>query len=415
VAEALIRLGVVGLGRAFMLMLPTLARDPRIRMVAAADPRPEARARFEADFDARGYETMEALCTHPGLDAVYIASPHQFHVEQVRIAAAAGKHVLVEKPMALAVEDCLTMVAAARQGGVHLLVGHSHSFDSPYLRTRAMIRSGQFGAVRMVTALNFTDYLYRPRRPEELDTTQGGGAIFSQAPHQVEVVRLLAGRPARAIRAAASVWDPARGTEGAYNALLDFGEGLSATLTYNGHGHFDTDEFQDWTGEMGTPRDPAAYGAARAALRRIASPAEESALKEQRAYGRGSGAAEARRGPPPPAFNHFGLVIASCEKADLRPTARGVLVYGDDERRFEPLPPPDIPRTEVIDELHAAVAHGVPPLHSGDWGLATAEICLALLESARSGRDVTLKHQGPAQTAMTHWEETYGHRILGAP
>ncbi|MFC7556954.1 hypothetical protein ACFQU7_39215 [Pseudoroseomonas wenyumeiae] len=59
--------------------------------------------------------------------------------------------------------------------------------------------------------------------------------------------------------------------------------------------------------------------------------------------------------------------------------------------------------------------HGVPPLHSGEWGLATAEICLALLESARSGRDVTLKHQGPAQTAMTQWEESYGHRILGAP
>ncbi|UFN51762.1 Gfo/Idh/MocA family oxidoreductase (plasmid) [Roseomonas sp. OT10] len=398
-AETPIRLGVAGLGRAFMLMLPTLARDPRIRMVAAADPRPEARARFEADFDARSYETVEALCADPELDAVYVATPHQYHVAHVRAATAMGKHVLVEKPMALAVEDCLAMVAAARQASVHLIVGHSHSFDAPYLRAREMIRSGRFGAVRMITALNFTDYLYRPRRPEELDTEQGGGAVFSQAPHQVEVVRLLAGRPARAIRASTSVWDPARGTEGAYNALLDFGKGLSATLTYNGHGHFDTDEFQEWTGEMGTQRDAVAYGGARAALRGIASPADEAALKEKRAYGVGSGAAEARAAPSPPAYNHFGLVIASCEKADLRPTARGVLVYGDDERWFEPLPPPDIPRSEVIDELHAAVVHGLPPLHNGEWGLATAEICLALLRSSRSGQDVMLKHQGPTQTA----------------
>lgn len=390
-----IRLGVAGLGRAFMLMLPTLARDARVEMVAAADPRPEARARFAADFGARTYEDVEALCADPGLDAVYVASPHQFHVAHVSAAAAAGRHVLVEKPMALTVADGLAMIAAARSAGVHLVVGHSHSFDAPYRQAREMIGSGEFGPVRMVTALNFTDYLYRPRRPEELDTAQGGGAIFSQAPHQVEVARLLAGRPARSIRAAATVWDRARGTEGAYNALLDFGDGLSATLTYNGHGHFDTDEFQDWIGEMGTQRDAAAYGTARAGLRGVA-PQDEAALKERRAYGRGSGAAEARAAPPPPAYNHFGLVIASCERADLRPTPRGVMVYGDDDRRFEALPPPDVPRAEVIDELHAAVFGGVAPLHDGAWGLATAEICLALLESARTGREVALRHQGAA-------------------
>lgn len=414
-ADRPIRLGVAGLGRAFMLMLPTLARDPRVRLVAAADPRPDARARFEADFGARSYNTVEELCAAPGLDAVYIATPHQYHVANVRAAAAAGKHVLVEKPMALAVEDCLAMVDAAHQAGVHLIVGHSHSFDAPYLRAREMIRSGRFGSVRMITALNFTDYLYRPRRAEELDTTQGGGAVFSQAPHQVEVVRMLAGRPARSIRASTSVWDPVRGTEGAYNALLDFGNGLSATLTYNGHGHFDTDEFQEWTSEMGIPRDPDAYGVARAALSRLASPAEEAALKARRGYGAGSSAAEACAAPPPPAYNHFGLVVVSCEKADLRPTARGVLVYDDDRRWFEALPPPEIPRSEVIDELYAAVLHGQPPLHSGEWGLATAEVCLALLRSAQSGQDVTLKYQGPAETATTHGTGTYDNQILEAP
>jgi phthalate 4,5-cis-dihydrodiol dehydrogenase len=394
VTDGRIRLGVAGLGRAFVLMLPTLARHPRVEMAACADPRPEARARFAEDFSARAYESVEALCADPGLDAIYISTPHQFHLAHVRAAAAAGKHVLVEKPMALSLEECEAMIDAARAARVHLIVGHSHSFDAPYLRVREMIRSGAYGAVRMITAVNFTDYLYRPRRPEELDTEQGGGAIFSQAPHQVEVVRLLAGRPARSIRAAASVWDPARGTEGAYNALLDFGEGLSATLTYNGHAHFDTDAFQDWISEMGTPRDPETYGTARAALRTVRSREDEAALKERRTYGRGLGAAEARRAPPPPAHNHFGLVIASCEGADLRPTPRGVMVYADDVRHFEELPPPAVARAEVIDELFAAISQGASPLHDGAWGMATTEICLALLESARSGRDVALRHQG---------------------
>ena len=293
-AEQPIRLGVAGLGRGFMLMLPTLARDPRLRLVACADPRPEARDCFTRDFEgARAYAEVAEMVADPAVQAVYVASPHQFHVEHVRLAAAAGRHILVEKPMALRLEDCLEMAGAARAAGVRLLVGPSHSYDASYLRAREMIRSGAYGRLRMITAMNFTDYLYRPRRPEELDTARGGGAVFSQAPHQVEIARLLAGRPARSVRATASVWDPARGTEGAYQAFLDFGDGLSASLTYSGHAHFDTDAWMGWIGETGQQRDPARYGEARAALRAVRNPAEETALKERRTYGRTATAAEA--------------------------------------------------------------------------------------------------------------------------
>lgn len=385
-----IRLGVAGLGRAFTLMLPTLAGDRRVALAAAADPRPEARARFAEDFGAPTFETVQAMCAAPGLDAVYVASPHQFHLAHVRAAAAAGLHALVEKPMALGIAEGQAMIAAARQSGTWLIIGHSHSFDAPYRRTRELIAGGAHGPVRMITALNFTDYLYRPRRPEELDTARGGGAIFSQAPHQIEVVRLLAGRPARSIRAVAGLWDQTRGTEGAYTALIDFGDGLGASLTYNGHGHFDSDAFQGWIGEMGQQRAPGSHGAALAALRGASTAAEELALKDRRAYG----ATPFRPEPPPPGYHHFGLVIASCERADLRPTPLGVMIHGEAEPRFEPLPPPVLPRAEVIDELHAAIRHGTPPLHDGAWGLATTELCLALLQSARSGQDVTLHHQG---------------------
>ncbi len=388
-----IRLGVAGLGRGFMLMLPTLSRHPLITLVAAADPRPEARAKFAVDFNARTYDSVDALCADPAVDAVYIATPHTFHVENVRSAARHGKHVMVEKPMALTLADCQAMIDAAAQARIHLLVGHSHSFDAPYLETRRLIAGGEFGPVRMITATNFTDFLYRPRRPEELDTAQGGGVVFSQGAHQIDIVRLLGGGLARSVRAATGRWDAKRGdakrpTEGAYNAFLDFEGGVSATLTYNGTAHFDTDEFCDWTGELGQPRDPTSYGTARAALRRIASPAEEAALKNTRAYGLAPMPDHA-----PSAHNHFGLVIASCERADLRPLPRGVMIYADDERRLHPLPPPAVPRTEVIDELHDAVVHDRPPLHSGAWGMATVEICLALLQSAQERREIALHHQ----------------------
>jgi len=98
-------------------------------------------------------------------------------------------------------------------------------------------------------------------------------------------------------------------------------------------------------------------------------------------------------GAPPAHHNHFGVVIASGERADLRPVSDGLDIYGEMARRFVPLPPPDIPRREVVDEFVAAVRAGRAPLYSGAWGRATLEVCLAILQSARSGREVGIRHQ----------------------
>jgi phthalate 4,5-cis-dihydrodiol dehydrogenase len=387
-----LKLGVIGLGRAFTLMLPTFAADPRIELVAACDPRADARERFTEEFDAKAFEDAEALCADSDVTAVYVASPHQFHVAHVRWAAKHGKHVLVEKPMALSVVDCQAMIAAAREANVKLLVGHSHSFDLPYLRARAMIGSGAYGHVRMINALNFTDFLYRPRRPEELDTAQGGGVVFSQAAHQVDIVRLLAQTKATSVRAFTGNWDSARNTEGAYSAQIKFADGSFASLTYSGYAHFDTDEFMDWWGELGQRRDGGtSYGRARQNLQRAANATDEIAMKNTRAYG--PSGLEAFRINGEIAHNHFGVVVASCEHADLRPLPHGVMVYGDGTRHLDELPSPKIPRAEVVDELYAAAVLGAVPLHSGEWGLATLELCLAILESGTSGKEARLNHQ----------------------
>jgi phthalate 4,5-cis-dihydrodiol dehydrogenase len=387
-----IGLGVIGLGRAFAMMRPSfLGPDahPGFTIVAAADPRPEARARIAAEFGARAYATAEEMCADPGVAAVYVATPHEAHAENVRTAARAGRHVLVEKPMALSLADCTAMVGVAEMTGVVLLVGHSHSFDAPVAAARRLIASGAHGAVRMIHAFNATDFLYRPRRPEELDTARGGGAVFNQAPHQVDIVRLLAGGMATRVRAHTGAWDGARPTEGAYAALVDFEDGCFASLTYSGYAHFDTDALSDWIGETGHRRDPAAHGAARRAL--AASSAPEAALRQARGYGRAG--AEA---PSPGAHEHFGFVLACCERADLRLLPDRIEIFGDAVRSTMQLPPPRPPRREVWDAFHTAITTGTMPTQTGAWGLATMELCLAILQSAREGREITLAHQVPA-------------------
>lgn len=376
-----IAVGAAGLGRAFSLMAPTLGADERVRLVAAADPRAEARAQFQRDFGGRAYATVDELCADRELDLIYVATPHQFHAEHARLAFAAGKHALVEKPMALTLEECNAMIGAARAAQRHLIVGHSHSFDAPIRRIRELIASGTYGRLRMITAFNFTDFLYRPRRPEELDSARGGGALYNQAPHHVDIVRLLAGARVTRVRAQTGAWDPKRSTEGAYSALLTFEGGAFATITYSGYAHFDSDEFTGWIGEGGQTKDPDAYGAARKALA-----GDEMALKNARNYG----GPQQPKTPPQLSHQHFGVLIASCEHADLRPLSTGVWIYADGQRRLDALPAPKVQRAEVIDELYGAVVEGMPPLHDGEWAAATMQVCLAMLRSAREQREVEL-------------------------
>ena len=389
-----LRIGVIGLGRAFTLMLPTFQQDPRVQLIAATDPLPQACTQFEKDFHGQVTPHAEALCALPDIDLIYIASPHGLHAQHTALAAQHGKHVWVEKPMAVSLGECQTMIQACRDAGVQLMVGHSHSFNAPVLRALELIQSGRLGQVKMITALNYTDYLYRPRRPEELNTALGGGVIHSQASHQVDVVRLLGGGQVSTVQACTGQWDATRPTEGAYSALLKFESGAFANLTYNGYGHFDSDVWMDHVGEIGNAK-PASesakrYGTARKRLATTNTHNQESQLKAARNYG---GSLYQPTAQNEDAYQHFGPVLVSCEKADLRLTPKGLWMYGPEHETFEALPTPAYPRKEVIDELWGALREGKSLLHSGTWARATTEVCLSLLEAAQTGQAIHLKHQ----------------------
>ncbi|WP_017183312.1 Gfo/Idh/MocA family protein [Sphingobium xenophagum] len=385
-ANAPIGLGVVGLGRGFMLSLPTLVRHTGFRLAAAFDPREDAREAFANRFGGPAYADLDALLDDPQVEAVYIASPHGVHAAQAIAAAAAGKHVLVEKPMAISGAECRAMTDAAMQAGIVLVVGPSHGFDAQVARACEIIASGVHGAPKMATALNYTDFLYRFRRPEELVSASGGGVVYSQAAHQFDILCRLMQGPVRSIRAQTGIWDPARPSEGAYTALASFDGGAAATLTYSGYGRYDSDELVDWVSELGFARDPHGYGAARRNLRGLDG-SDEATAKASRGYGAVSGAETANM---PQHHEHFGFVLVSCEQADLRLTPRGVWIYANEKRTFEPLGPPDIPRSGAFDEFAAAIRGDRPARHDGAWGTHLLACCEALLRSSAEQREIAI-------------------------
>lgn len=388
-----LRMGMAGLGVASTQILPVLRQVEHIEIAAAADVRRDALAKFAQEYGAATYDDVGALCASPEVDFVYIATPNELHAEHVITAARHGKHAIVEKPMALSIEQCEAMNRAAEENGTVLLCGHTHSFDPPIRKIREIVTSGELGGLRMLHSWNFNEFMYRPRMKHELATSHG--VVLNQGPHHVDIVRLIGGGMLRSVRATTGIWNPERPHEGSYVCYLEFEDGVPATLVYNGYGFFDTAELFDWVGEGGQPRDPEHNLKVRRRLRGIGDAAEEEQLKEEMRYG------SAREGE----FSHvwhgtrrqpfFGFTLVSCERGDIRQSPDGLVVYGEDGRREIDLTVGRRGREAEVEELYEAVVQGRPVFHDGRWGQATLEVCLAMLESSAGNREVLLKRQVP--------------------
>jgi len=387
-----IRFGVAGLGAGASNSLsevPGLASHPNVKLTAAADLRQSALDQFAADFGGETYTSVEALCSSPNVDAVYILTPSRLHAEHAIIAAEHGKQVLLDKPMALTLEDAARVVQAVERNGVRLLVGHSQSLDTGILKMADLVRQGDLGRPLMLHTSFFSDWLYRPRSAEELDPANGDNLVLRQGPIQIDIARLICGGLVKHVRAMTSIVDAARPIEGSFVAYLDFADGTPAILEYSAYGHFDSSELTWGIGLHALPRDPEDNLRSRrqiAALR----PEEEWALKEATRYGGG----KARRlGKPLERHQFFGFTLLSCEKGDVRQTPNGLMIYGDRERRELSMPIKLYAEAE-LDIMYRAWSRDEPLEYlDARWGMATLEVALGILDSARERREVAMSHQ----------------------
>ncbi len=372
------RIGIAGLGTAGLAFIPPVVAHPGLELVAVSEPDAAARDAVCARHEAVGYGDLDGMLAHPGLDGVIIATPTPLHAAHAIACFAAGKHVVLEKPMATSVADAIRICAAAEEAGRVLIVGHSHSFDQPVRAMREIIASGTLGRVRMIHSWCFSDWIYRPRRDDELRVETGGGVTLRQGSHQFDIIRLLAGGDLARITAHTFDWDPQRSAIGAHSATLEFESGAVATAVYNGYGGLASSELVAGVTEWGF-LEPETTPSARVA------PADVAQAKRRRAN-----ASDKSQAPFQP---HFGLTVVSCERGDIRQSSEGLLVYSAAGRQQIDLPPSRTPHTLVMEEFHDAVAGRTAPLHDGRWGLANLETCLAAITSSERGEPVTLHHQ----------------------
>jgi scyllo-inositol 2-dehydrogenase (NAD+) len=187
-----LNVGVIGVGEMGRRHAENLSRAvPHARLVAVADVDGKRAQTVASELGAGAwYDTAAALVSHPSLHAVVIASPPKYHLEAIRTAAAAGKHVFCEKPLALTLAEADAALEAVSRAGVVLQVGHMRRYDPPYVEAKKRIDAGEIGQVVVFKSIG-----------RDQESTPGGacqieanGTLFHDSTtHDFDLARWLTG------------------------------------------------------------------------------------------------------------------------------------------------------------------------------------------------------------------------------
>lgn len=193
-------IGVGTIGREWMA--PAIARQPDGVLAAVVSSDPGRARQFAAEFGVpMAHASVDDLLADNEIDAVYISTTNEWHKPQTLAAAAAGKHVLCEKPIAMTLADALEMAEACRQAGVVMGTNHHLRNSATHRIMQAMIEGGEIGevqAARVFHAVFLPAHLqgWRIKRAES-----GGGVIFDITVHDADTLRFVLGNEIESVAA----------------------------------------------------------------------------------------------------------------------------------------------------------------------------------------------------------------------
>ena len=256
---ARLRVGIAGLGRLGRRHAEALAFGTRhVQLVSACSPVAAEREAAQAELGvARVHADFEAFIQDPELDAVVLVTPTSLHADQTIAALRAGKHVFVEKPLALDVEDCERVLAVAAEHPAQVaMVGFVRRFDPSYRHAHAAIEAGEIGRPFLVRSQtcdqNDPDGFFVRFAPTS------GGIFMDCSVHDIDLARWMLGRP-KALRAFATgtiALHPALAAYGDVDnglAIVEFEGGARAVFYASrtfAHGHETTTEIIGTAGKL---------------------------------------------------------------------------------------------------------------------------------------------------------------------
>lgn len=221
----MLRVAVVGAGYWGPNLIRNFSSCPLTKLVAVCD-----RDRSRLDKVLLGYpdvdavESFDAILTRDDVDALVIATPVGTHAPMAIAALRAGKHVLVEKPLASSVRDAEAMVAAAKEAERVLMVDHTFIYSGPVRKIKEIVDSGDLGDIYYVDSVRINLGLFQ----------HDVNVVWDLAPHDLSIMDYLIGRLPKSLSAFGTCHtDSASGIEDVAYLNLDFGDGLLASFHVN--------------------------------------------------------------------------------------------------------------------------------------------------------------------------------------
>ena len=375
-----LKVGIVGAGGITRAHLPAyLERPDRVQLNAVCDlvePLAQELAK-KAGIDAV-YLDINEMLRDADIEAVDICTTHNSHAPLAIAAAEAGKHVIVEKPMAISVQECQDMIAAADKAGTTLMVAQHLRYAPEARAAKRLLDEGKLGTVEAVRTELFGGGMRGRRRRRRQGERwmqdarrSGGGMMMSEQVHHIDLLRYYAGNVKRVNGVCKSLQEHmVHGAEDLVSATLEFESGAVGEVWAKGNAIVPHGRTYTIFGDQGV-----FYAS--------------TPTKEQREV-------EISGATP---FRHFGHIMVALnedvpELDPSNPEDRRKMYFA--EPPFKVLPTDDIdlpsPNYFINEILHFAdcCQTGEEPLSSGRDNIGTMKIIMGIYESSRTGQPVNL-------------------------
>jgi len=215
----MIKVGLVGYGFMGHMHSQCHVAAGESKIVAVADVDPAKRDEAKEKFACEVYESIQDMLASADIDMVDICTPTYLHCEQVVAAAKAGKSILCEKPMALSVEECDSMINAAKSADVTIMIAQVIRFWPEYQVVKEIVDSGKYGKVQWLSARRLSPPATWGWQGWLWDPKKSGGAVLDLHVHDQDYIAYLLGSPKK-IQAQGT-----KGPGGGFDAVLAIGSG----------------------------------------------------------------------------------------------------------------------------------------------------------------------------------------------
>jgi predicted dehydrogenase len=230
-----VNIGIIGAGSYGEQHAQAMAELSDARLVAASRTNEAALTEFTDQYGGSGYTDYRMLLADPAVEAVVIATPHHLHTAIVEDAARAGKHILLEKPMAPTLDECNRILSVVRASGVKLMVGHTNQFANAYRTAKAILESGELG--ELVLGLStMSKFWFEPnRRDWHLDRETGGGMWMTAGIHCLDRLTWLVGSRVERVSAQLSTCYHDQQADDTGMIFLRYANGAAGTVVSVGY------------------------------------------------------------------------------------------------------------------------------------------------------------------------------------